>query len=54
LEIMQQETERGWRDPRLMSTFTRLHQDTMATDTWRDAKAMHQSLRNLQLHLQEA
>ena len=54
LEIMQQETDRGWRDPGLMSTFTRLHRDTMATETWRDAKAIHHSLRNLQAHLMDA
>ena len=54
LAIMHEETARGWRDPQLMHTFTTLHQDTVATETWRDAKAMHQSLRNLQAHLMEA
>jgi putative two-component system response regulator len=54
LAIMHEETARGWRDPKLMSTFTKLHRDRMATETWRDAKAMHQSLRNLQAHLMEA
>jgi putative two-component system response regulator len=54
LVVMQQETNRGWRDPFLMSTFTKLNRDTMAGETWRDAKAMHQSLRNLQAHLQDS
>lgn len=54
LEVMQQETDRGWRDPVLMNMFTRLHQDTVSTETWRDAKAMQESLRNLQAHLSAA
>jgi putative two-component system response regulator len=54
IDLMQQETERGWRDPNLMRTFVRLHRDAMSTETWRDAKAMHDSLRNLQIHLAQA
>jgi putative two-component system response regulator len=54
LEIMQRETEKGWRDPELMETFTRLHRDSVSTETWREARAMQESLRNLQAHLSEA
>jgi putative two-component system response regulator len=54
IDVMQQETERGWRDPGLMKMFVRLHRDSVSTETWRDAKAMHDSLRNLQIHLAQA
>jgi putative two-component system response regulator len=51
LEIMQQETERGWRDPELMQVFCRLHKDSFTTQTWQEARAVQDSLRNLQAHL---
>jgi putative two-component system response regulator len=54
LAVMEEETARGWRDPNLMRVFAALHQDAVSTDTWRDAKAVHDSLRNLQSHLQRA
>ena len=44
--LMQQETERGWRDPDLMRIFTQLHQEGFNTRTWREARAVHDSLRN--------
>jgi cyclic di-GMP phosphodiesterase len=51
LEIMHRETAQGWRDPELMDAFTRLHRDSLRTETWREARAMQDSLRNLQSHL---
>jgi response regulator RpfG family c-di-GMP phosphodiesterase len=54
LQIMHRETERGWRDPELMDAFTRLHRDAASTETWREARGMQDSLRNLQSHLLEA
>jgi putative two-component system response regulator len=54
LEIMNRETDRGWRDPELMHAFTRLHVDSLSTETWREARGMQESLRNLQTHLQQA
>jgi putative two-component system response regulator len=51
LDIMWQETERGWRDPELMRIFAQLHRDAISSDTWREAREMHDSLRNLQAHL---
>jgi putative two-component system response regulator len=54
LGIMQQETDRGWRDPELMGLFLRLQRDEFSSDTWRDAASVQQSLRNLQEHLMEA
>jgi putative two-component system response regulator len=54
LTIMQQETKRGWRDPNLMQVFAALHLDTARTDTWREARTIHRSLRNLQNHLMQA
>lgn len=53
LEMMQQETDRGWRDPGMMEVFRRLH-SKKSKETWRDAEDMQQSLRNLQQHLMEA
>jgi len=54
LNVMQQETDRGWRDPELMQIFARLHKDRVSMETWRDARAMQESLRNLQTHLAQA
>jgi putative two-component system response regulator len=53
LGIMQQETSRGWRDPELMRVFIELHHGA-ASEAWRGARAMQESLRNLQLHLVQA
>jgi len=53
LEIMQEETDRGWRDPELMEMFLRLHHRTIANlaDAALDGASMEQSLRELQRHL---
>jgi putative two-component system response regulator len=51
VQIMQEETERGWRDPQLMSVFTRLHEQTLRTACWRDVPGMQSSLRNLHVSL---
>jgi putative two-component system response regulator len=54
LEIMHFETAKGWRDPELMEAFARLHRGSVSTETWREARGMQDSLRNLQAHLGEA
>ncbi len=51
LQIMQQETARGWRDPELMGLFVEVHRGTKNTETWRDAEDMRRSLQNLRNHL---
>jgi putative two-component system response regulator len=51
LLLMQQETDRGWRDPELMFIFRRLHREALTSGPWREARAMQDSLRNLQAHL---
>jgi putative two-component system response regulator len=53
LDIMQEETARGWRDPELMRVFVELHQSS-AAEAWQGARAMQESLRNLQAHLVQA
>jgi putative two-component system response regulator len=54
LDIMREETQRGWRDPELMEAFQRLHESVNNKTGWRDAQDMQQSLRNLQQHLVES
>jgi putative two-component system response regulator len=54
LLLMQQETDRGWRDPELMHIFTCLHREALSSGPWREARAMQDSLRNLQAHLVQA
>jgi len=51
LELMQQETARGWRDPELMRIFMNLHPGSLDMNAWRDAREMQDSLRNLEAHL---
>jgi putative two-component system response regulator len=54
LQLMLSETSRGWRDPELMDVFMHLHRQALNSDTWQDARAMQDSLRNLQAHLVQA
>jgi putative two-component system response regulator len=54
LELMQEETRQGWRDPELMRVFVRLHGERLGSETWQDAREMRTSLRNLQAHLVQA
>ncbi len=54
LEIMWQETSRGWRNPELMAAFHGLHAKVNRDRTWRNAEDMQHSLRNLQQHLVES
>ena len=56
LEIMRQETERGWRDPRIFKLFTRLHDEVLGKMAWFDSEErgsawMRSSLMNLQRSL---
>jgi len=56
LDIMREETERGWRDPRIFRLFERLHQEVIAKvelqgTTERTLISMQQSLVNLQQSL---
>jgi putative two-component system response regulator len=53
LGIMQEETDRGWRDPELMELFLRLHHRVIAelAEAARDGVSMEQSLSELQRHL---
>src|SRR5262249_39570598 len=45
LEIMQRETDRGWRDPELMHAFAHMHRESLDSGTWREAGVMQDSLR---------
>jgi putative two-component system response regulator len=56
LEILQEETGRGWRDPEISSLFIRVHEQMLAKVAERyDGDAalgeIGDSLRNLQTHL---
>ena len=48
LEIMQLETDRGWRDPRIMKVFVRLHERLVFQASGLLAAAREESLTNLQ------
>jgi putative nucleotidyltransferase with HDIG domain len=62
LDILKQETDRGWRDPQIVSLFARLHDDVLsriaayatAEDTEHQLASMRQSLANLQVYLASA
>jgi putative two-component system response regulator len=56
LEIMRQETVRGWRDPRIFKLFVRLHEEVLGKMAWiskedRNSALMRRSLVNLQRSL---
>ena len=57
LRIMQEETDRGWRDPELMSLFLLLRHEEVQDaaqihcEGWLEADVMIQSMRNLQLSI---
>ena len=57
LEILQEETDRGWRDKEITSLFIRIHKQMLAkiADPWAGEAgglgAIGDSLRNLQTHL---
>jgi len=53
LQVMQEETDRGWHDPELMQLFLRLRHDTVSAAAagnpqgWQDIQVMRESLENL-------
>lgn len=57
LEIIRQETARGWRDPQIVETFLRLHRDVITkiadytAQADRNQQSMRESLANLQRFL---
>ena len=51
LQIIQSETERGWRDPRLVKTFFRIHEEFLSKMPERINASQDESLRNLQRFL---
>jgi len=57
LQVMHQETRRGWRDPDLMALFNEVHRKAIskaaeyAADNWHSFEAMQASLRSIQRHV---
>jgi putative two-component system response regulator len=51
LEIIRQETERGWRDPGIVKLFFSMHQDVFSRIGDPEADSMRESLANLQQSL---
>ena len=53
LQVMQEETDRGWHDPELMRLFVRMRHDVVREaaagngERWQDAQVMRESLENL-------
>jgi putative two-component system response regulator len=54
LQVMQEETDRGWHDPELMRLFLRMRHDMVREaaagngERWQDVQVMRESLENLQ------
>jgi putative two-component system response regulator len=59
LSVMQQETERGWRDPDMMELFRRMNHRAVAeaaeqnATAWQDVDSIRSSLTNLARHIGE-
>ena len=53
LRVMQEETDRGWHDPKLMRLFVRMRHDMIReaavnnAQRWQDVQVMRESLENL-------